>query len=394
MNCCRSDDLNNNKLKLKNNKLKLNKVKQRNRIKKSITAMVVLGIIIGTLVYVPINVKTKNLMAAEEVAKAKFDENQKALEKFNKLKETSKSLYGEEATTLEINNKIESCLLELKNGVNETFKKLVDELEELVDGVSEGNHSDLEVLFSKINEDKLIGFSNEEIEKVNTLIEEYNNLIEQQNYSEAKSILDTISSYIDNVKKEVEIRSTKEIYDKKSSESASNVEPTYINGILLVNKRHGLPDSFGSGENPEAKAAFEEMKSAASREGIYINAFSTYRSYFEQSNLYWNYVSRYGQDSTDTFSARAGFSEHQTGLGFDIGGSDRSLWSEQDFQYTVEAKWLAENCYKYGFILRYPQGKEWKTGFIYESWHFRYIGKEHSKNFNNNNLTLEEYLEQ
>ncbi|MGL5087439.1 MAG: M15 family metallopeptidase, partial [Clostridium sp.] len=201
-----------------------------------------------------------------------------------------------------------------------------------------------------------------------------------------------INNYINEVKKSVESRTTKAEYERKSSEDASSRKPTYINGILLVNKKNGLPESFGGAEDPQARSAFEEMKKDAAKEGLYLNAFSTFRSYWTQDRLYWNYVSSFGQEPTDTFSARAGFSEHQTGLGFDIGGEDRSLWAEHGFKDTAEAQWLKNNCYKYGFILRYPEGKEWKTGFVYESWHFRYIGKEHSKNFDNNNLTLEEYL--
>ncbi|MDZ7543544.1 D-alanyl-D-alanine carboxypeptidase family protein, partial [Clostridium perfringens] len=144
----------------------------------------------------------------------------------------------------------------------------------------------------------------------------------------------------------------------------------------IVNKEFGLPDSSAPGESTEARKAFESMKADAGREGIYLNAFSTYRSYWSQDRLYWSYVSTYGQDPTDTFSAKPGFSEHQTGLAFDIGGLDQSLWAKDDFKYTKEAEWLKNNSYKYGFILRYPEGKEWKTGYMHESWHFRYIGVE------------------
>ncbi|MEG2291344.1 MAG: D-alanyl-D-alanine carboxypeptidase family protein [Clostridium sp.] len=378
------------KIKVINKKRK----KRVQKIKRSITMMVISGVIVGLMVYIPVNIKENNLMVGKASASEKFNEDRAVLETFNKLIEDNKSIYAEEEIMVEINNKIEEGLQELDNGVTDNFKMLVDKLSSLILNVSAENHSELEVEFNKLNEDELNGFSVEESEKVNNLMNEYNLLIQNQSYGEAKVVLEGIASYIQEVKKLVEIRITKEVYEKKSSEDASNREATYINGILLVNKKNGLSSSFGNGENPDARAAFEEMKRDAAKDGIYIEAFSTYRSYWKQDGLYWDYVSSFGKESTDTFSAKAGFSEHQTGLGFDIGGPDKSLWAEQGFQYTEEAEWLKNNCNKYGFILRYPEGKEWKTGFVYESWHFRYLGKEHSKNFENNNLTLEEYLGQ
>ena len=373
------------------NKKRLQRI---NRIKKSIITMGIAGVILGLMIYIPINIKTNNLIEMENVAKEKFENDIKELETFARLKDDIKSVYASEDVSIKLNSKIEEISEELKNGVTDKFKELVDELSGLIVNVSVGNNTELENLFNRISDYNMIGFKNEETDKVNTLLNNYNSLIKEKNYSGAKDVLENTDKYIESVKKLVEIRTTKEVYEKKTSEEASKRIPTYINGILLVNKKNGLPDSFGSKEDPEARAAFEEMKKAAQKDGLYINAFSTFRSYWTQNRLYWNYVSSFGQDPTDTFSARAGFSEHQTGLGFDIGGADKSLWSEQGFKNTAEAEWLKNNCYKYGFILRYPEGKEWKTGFIYESWHFRYLGKEHSKNFNNNNLTLEEYLEQ
>lgn len=356
--------------------------------------IIIVGVIVGVIVYIPVNIRANNLAESEVGASGKFNEDRSVLETFNILIEDSKSIYASEEKTIEINSEIEEGLVELEKGVTEKFKSVVDNLNSLIAGISAENHTELEGLFSKINENELTGFTNKEVEKVNALMAEYNLLIENKDYIEAKRALEDINIHIEEVKKLMEIRTTKEIYEKKSSEDASSREATYINGILLVNKRNGLPDSFGNGVDSEASSAFEEMKKAAEKDGLYINAFSTYRSYWKQDGLYWDYVSNFGKESTDTFSARAGFSEHQTGLGFDIGGPDRALWAEQDFQYTEEAKWLKDNCHKYGFILRYPEGKEWKTGFVYESWHFRYLGKEHSKNFENNNLTLEEYLGQ
>lgn len=372
--------------------INVKKQKRIRRIKRSISSMVAVGIIIGVVVYVPIKIKTKALIANEAIKSNNFRAEMEALESFNRLREEYSSVYASDDVKQEIDKNISETLSELKNGVTDKFKGLVDNLNGLISNISAGNHTELEASFNKINEEKFTGFSSDEVAKIDKLMAQYNEVIKSQNYNEARDLLEEINTYINDVKKIVESRTTKAEYERKSSEDASSRKPTYINGILLVNKKNGLPDSFGNAEDPKARAAFEEMKKDAAKEGIYINAFSTFRSYWTQNRLYWNYVASYGQEPTDTFSARAGFSEHQTGLGFDIGGADRSLWAEHGFKDTVEAKWLKENCYKYGFILRYPEGKEWKTGFVYESWHFRYIGKEHSKSFNNNDLTLEEYL--
>ncbi|WP_243182741.1 M15 family metallopeptidase [Clostridium gasigenes] len=378
--------------KKKNQKINIKRIKRIRRIKKSIITMVLFGVVLGLMVYIPINIKKKALIARDVVASEKFKDDINVLGTFNRLREDNKSIYASDEVSIKINSEIEEILEELKNGVTDKVKELVDNLNSLLVDVSAGNHSELEQLFNKLNEDKMTGFTQEEVKKVNTLMDEYNLLIKEQKYSEAKVDLEDINTYVKEVKKIVETRITKEEYDKKSTEDEKSRKATYINGILLVNKKNGLPDSFGDAEDPKAREAFEEMKKAAGKDGLYINAFSTYRSFWTQNRLYWNYVASFGQEPTDTFSARAGFSEHQTGLGFDVGGADRSLWANQEFQYTAEAEWLKNNCYKYGFILRYPEGKEWKTGFVYESWHFRYLGEEHSKNFNNNNLTLEEYL--
>ncbi len=164
------------------------------------------------------------------------------------------------------------------------------------------------------------------------------------------------------------------------------VEPTYINGILVVNKTYALPKSYGSGVDATAQAAFEEMAAAAKEDGISLWIASGYRSYDYQQGLYDRYVSNYGQAEADRFSARPGHSEHQTGLAFDLNVIDDS------FAGTPEAEWIAANCYKYGFIVRYPEGKEDITGYKYEPWHVRYLGVETATAVYESGLTLEEYL--
>ena len=175
--------------------------------------------------------------------------------------------------------------------------------------------------------------------------------------------------------------------------TAAVVEPTYIDGILIANKKYPLPQDFNPGETKEARAAFEQMATDAKALGFDLVAFSGFRSYEYQTTLYNNYVNRDGKEAADRYSARPGHSEHQTGLAFDIGEKSREdLWLTAEFGETPAGKWLADNAHKYGFILRYPEGKEDVTGFMYESWHFRYLGVEKATDVKETGLTLEEYL--
>ena len=176
------------------------------------------------------------------------------------------------------------------------------------------------------------------------------------------------------------------------SEYVQGKKPLYIDGIVIVNKDYGLPKNFRSPLEEEALDAFDKMKKDASKEGIVLNIRSGYRSYSTQVSLFNRYAQNDGSEVANTYSAKAGFSEHQTGLALDITNRNTNKAPGDWFDDTPEAKWLYENAYKYGFIIRYPQGKEHVTGYIYESWHYRYVGVEHSENFNMNNLTLEEYV--
>ena len=138
----------------------------------------------------------------------------------------------------------------------------------------------------------------------------------------------------------------------------------------------------------EARINFEKMAKDAKEKGFNIVAVSTYRSYEYQEKLYNNYVVDKGLYYADMASARAGHSEHQTGLALDI--ANESL-DYDNFESTKEFDWMKKNAYKYGFILRYPKGKFHITGFKYEPWHYRYVGIDIATYIYNNSLTLEEY---
>lgn len=140
----------------------------------------------------------------------------------------------------------------------------------------------------------------------------------------------------------------------------------------------------------EARVNFELMCKVAETEGIFLKAGSTYRSYSYQENLYNRYVKRDGKKEADTYSARAGYSEHQTGLAIDIMNNKELYIDENDTK--KEYEWLINNSYKYGYILRYPKEKEHITGYMFEDWHFRYFGESLATELYNSNLTYEEYL--
>lgn len=170
-------------------------------------------------------------------------------------------------------------------------------------------------------------------------------------------------------------------------ESEHPTEGTYINGILVVNKTYSLPSDYNPGGLiQECSSQFELLRQGAAEDGINIYLSSGFRSYDCQKQLYSGYVSYYGQEKADTFSARPGHSEHQTGMAIDCNIVNDS------FIDTPEAIWLAEHCYEYGFIIRYPQGKESITGYKYEPWHIRYVGIDNAEDIYNSGLTLEEYL--
>lgn len=163
-------------------------------------------------------------------------------------------------------------------------------------------------------------------------------------------------------------------------------EPTYIQGILIANKTYGLPKTFNPGASSEMLAAFSTMKADAAKAGLSLYNSSNFRSFELQVDLYNRYVSRSGQAAADTYSARPGFSEHQTGLVIDLNSVDDS------FAGTPEAEWVAKNAHKYGFIVRYPKGKEAITGYQYEPWHIRYLGVSVAASVYQSGKTLEEYL--
>lgn len=180
---------------------------------------------------------------------------------------------------------------------------------------------------------------------------------------------------------------------------------------VLVNKQRKLPEDYTPDNlvvpnvpfifpeksdkrkmRKEAAEALEQMFAAAKADGVELAGVSGYRSHAYQKELFARYVKKDGLEVARTYSAYPGTSEHETGLAMDISGIDGKCAAESCFAGTKEAEWLAEHSAEYGFIVRYPLGKESITGYIYEPWHLRYVGVELSKEIFESGLTLEEYF--
>lgn len=158
---------------------------------------------------------------------------------------------------------------------------------------------------------------------------------------------------------------------------------TTVGGVLIVNREFSLPEDYGSGLDADTYSAYLAMREAS---GYDMEIVSGFRSYEKQKATFEYWASIDGWEAADRYSAQPGHSEHQTGLAMDI----TSL--NQSYGKTAEGKWLAAHCWEYGFILRYPKGGEDITGYIYEPWHVRYLGKSTAKLVHDSELTLEEFL--
>ena len=156
--------------------------------------------------------------------------------------------------------------------------------------------------------------------------------------------------------------------------------------IVIANKHYPLSKDYNPGENPTAKAELLKLIAAMQEAGFPISDhYSGFRSYETQTQLYQDYVNKDGKAEADRYSARPGYSEHQTGLAFDLINTDGDLVTEEK-----AAQWLLDHAADYGFVVRYLKGKEKETGYMAEEWHLRYVGKE-AKDIAASGLSLEEY---
>ncbi|WP_435922814.1 D-alanyl-D-alanine carboxypeptidase family protein [Paenibacillus sp. DYY-L-2] len=196
--------------------------------------------------------------------------------------------------------------------------------------------------------------------------------------------------------------------DQPDRTAAQNAESVAV----LVNKEFALPDDYEPDDlvypdvrftfkdkidkrkmRKEAAEALEQLFAGAEKDGIYLAGVSAYRSHSTQTSLFNRYVERDGLEKAKTYSAEPGHSEHETGLAIDVSGSDGKCAAEDCFGGTPEAEWLADHASDYGFIIRYPDGKEDITGYKYEPWHLRYVGKAIAADIAERGITLEEYYD-
>lgn len=180
---------------------------------------------------------------------------------------------------------------------------------------------------------------------------------------------------------------------------------------VLVNKSVKLPDGYIPSDlvepnvmfifsekddrrlmRKEAAAALERLFAAAKKDGIFLAGVSGYRSYATQDSLFRYYVQTQGEETARRYSAEPGHSEHQTGLTMDVSGSTGKCAADDCFAGTPEAVWLEKHVAEYGFVIRYPKGKEQITGYAYEPWHLRYVGTKIAQEVMAKGITLEEYF--
>lgn len=195
----------------------------------------------------------------------------------------------------------------------------------------------------------------------------------------------------------VNVRANEGFYNNPKSADTSKGNAILVNKFNYLSKDY-KPENIVDMSNwyafegrkivKEVYDAFIEMYNGAKKENLTLIVNSGYRDYNYQEKLFNEYKDRDGEKYADTYAARAGYSEHQTGLALDIVSYGATM---ENFDKTDTFKWLTENCVDYGFILRYPKGKEHLTGYSYESWHYRYLGKELAKKVSDSNLTYDEY---
>lgn len=262
-----------------------------------------------------------------------------------------------------------------------------------------------------------IGYSKEEIIPIKKLDKDNINIILSHDYNKniinliqkkyfLKKNLDKYLEYIngnenddfDNVIAVINVGSDKDWYSEVID---SDIDK---NELVLTNKYHKLGDnyepndlydisnvySYGNNQKLRKSAydAFIKMFDAAKNDGITLIINSSFRSFQDQEETYNEYSNWYGSDEANKIAARPGFSEHQTGLAIDI---QTYKTNRNNFDESDAFKWLQNNAYKYGYILRYPKDKEYLTGYSYESWHYRYVGVKVASYIQNNNITYDEY---
>ena len=344
------------------------------------------------------NKSNTNISNVESLQKLGY--SKESIEQMEKLDILDKVLKNEYSKTLDValsSNKFKSEYLDLYLNVEYLDK------EDFIDKINALNDKgytieEINFILSKINYEDItyilesnylenikdyLNIENMDIQKLKRYIDYYNN----NSSKDLRSVINYVNMDMDKTP----------YVDYKTVEDPNNI-------LVLVNKYNKLADDYKPDDlerintnysvrnlylRKDAKEAFEALCRDASSLGLSIRAISSYRTFDYQKGLYDNYVSVNGVEEADTYSARPGFSEHETGLATDVMGSNGNYTR---FAETNEYTWVVNNAHNYGFVIRYPENKENITKYKFEPWHLRYVGKDAATYMYENNLCLEEYL--
>lgn len=333
----------------------------------------------------------------------------------NQINDLTKLGYSEEASNNILFSMHKDYVLSV--GENKTLNAAFESdkiIEEYLDNYVKISYVDHKDLIDNINNLIKLGYSNSNI----NIILKHGDNEEVKRFTKREKIkyleefylidyakLDYYDRYVNYSDQTGEDEETTVLHVNLDMDKPAYEEPILVENFsidMLINKRRNLSedyvpddlvkisDKYASNDKMYASRlslnAFIEMHDAALREGYEIVINSAYRSYQEQQDIVDLYLGVYGQNYVNNFVARPGFSEHQTGLAFDIGSRKVNVFANSE-----EYKWMMDNSYKYGFINRFPKKYETITGFRVEPWHFRYVGKDIAKYIYDNNITLEEY---
>ena len=334
----------------------------------------------------------------------------------NNQKTEETSSYSEAAITVmeqmnlydEINNKEYSKTIEVLLEDNKLEEQYLDKYYQI-------NYINIANFSTTINNLLAKNYNSEEINYITANMSEDINILLNIDYIDILAFKDISNFDINNIDRYLTYQEENEDYDLATvvtyvnigldkegySEYTEYTEEKAQNDLtILVNKYHKLPDDYEPNDlvalsynsnyylRREAAEAFESLTNAGILDGVIFYPFSPYRSYETQEVLYNRYVARDGVEAADTYSARPGFSEHQLGLAVDVRSSTLS-----DNLTPEHYEWMLDNSYKYGFIVRYPKGKQHITQFMEEPWHLRYLGVELATKVHDSGLTYDEYYD-
>lgn len=334
----------------------------------------------------------------------------------NKKETTIDSKYSKEAISVmeamnlyeDINDKEYSKTVEVLLESNHLKKEYLDDYYQI-------EYQDITNFSTTINKLLEKNYNSEEVNYITKNIKENINILLNMDYIDILAFKDISNFDIHNLERYLDYQEKNKEYDLATVVTYVNIgldregyskyteytnEQAENDLTILVNKYHKLPDDYEPSDlvalsyssnyylRKEAADAFENLTNAALLEGVIFYPFSPYRSYETQTKLYNNYKERDGEKKADTYSARPGFSEHQLGLAVDVRSNTLT-----DNLTPEHYEWMLNNSYKYGFIVRYPKGKQHITQFIEEPWHLRYLGIELATKVHDSGLTYDEYYD-